>query len=155
MNKSEIEVDIESRIGSIIEITNQDTQRPPEQGTWYRAVCKITDGDVAYHKSVYYYVYDEGEINEEAFYKDRFPKEGFDHESHISTTEWEDVILASIAAKEQAGAIEKGILKSVNEQKKLAVVEVYMMDSGILKNRLYLVYENKDQLEKFERIIQE
>lgn len=68
---------------------------------------------------------------------------------------WRAVVCSGIDAKVAAGAIEKGTIKDINEEKKLAVVEVYMIVTDTLYNRLYLVYEDKDQAFKFEQIVQE
>lgn len=75
--------------------------------------------------------------------------------SATSSLPWESTVTSGIAAKEAAGIIEKGFIKEINEEKKLAVVEVYIMVATELYNRLYLVYEDKDQAVQFEQIVQE
>ena len=68
---------------------------------------------------------------------------------------WQTEVENGIQAKIQAGVIEKGTIKEINAKRKLAVVEVYMFITTQLVNRLYLVYEDKDQTFQFEQIIQE
>jgi hypothetical protein len=72
-----------------------------------------------------------------------------------SSLPWQATVVSGIAAKEAAGIIEKGVIKEIDEEKKLAVVEVYLFVSTELYNRLYLVYEDKDQLVQFEQITQQ
>jgi len=72
-----------------------------------------------------------------------------------SSLPWYTTVVSGIEAKEVAGAIEKGFIKEINEEKRLAVVEVYIMVSTELYNRLYLVYEDKDLNIQFEQIVQE
>jgi len=68
---------------------------------------------------------------------------------------WRATVCSGIDAKVAAGTIEKGVIKEIDEERKLAVVEVYVIVSTVLHNRLYLVYEDKDQAFQFEQIVQE
>ena len=68
---------------------------------------------------------------------------------------WRATVCSGIDVKVAAGTIEKGVIKEIDEERKLAVVEVYMIVTDVLYNRLYLVYEDKDQAFQFEQIIQE
>lgn len=73
----------------------------------------------------------------------------------VGSLTWRAAVESGITDKIQAGVIEKGIIKEIDEERKLAVVEVYMFVATDLYNRLYLVYEDKDQAFKFEQIKQE
>jgi len=72
-----------------------------------------------------------------------------------SSLPWQATVVSGIAAKEAAGTIEKGVIKEIDEEKKLAVVEVYLFVATELYNRLYLVYEDKDLAVQFEQIVQQ
>lgn len=72
-----------------------------------------------------------------------------------SSLPWQATVVSGIAAKEAAGTIEKGVIKEIDEEKKLAVVEVYLFVATELYNRLYLIYEDKDLAVQFEQIVQQ
>ena len=72
-----------------------------------------------------------------------------------NSSPWYNTVSSGISVKEAAGTIEKGVIKEIDEEKKLAVVEVYLFVATELYNRLYLVYEDKDQDIQFEQITQQ
>ena len=98
-------------------------------------------------------VYDEGGAGEEAYYRNGMPVDNVDYSD--TTSSFKDIVEAEILSKVTAGTIEKGSIRELDEEKKQAVVEVYMLDTGTLYNRLYFCWEDISLTLQFNQIVQQ
>ena len=154
MNKAEIIAEIEANIGEVLLVKNiNKADDPPEIGNWYQVTVKEVIGNVAQRPTPYIYVFDEGSPQEAAYYMDKLPSQYL--KINNTTSSFLDIATAQVADKEQAGIIEKGIIAQVDEEKRHAVIRVYMIVNADIVNREYFLYEDKDLVIKFRRIIQE
>lgn len=155
MLRSEIQADIASRFGTII---REDMQNVDSQVTdgyrWYRAMCRLDVGVSSEVMAVNYIVYDEGGAGEAAFYKGALPEKPVT--KNEATDSFRQTVKAEIASHEAAGTIKKGTIEYCDEEKELAVVDVYMLDgSSNLVNRKYLAFMDNTETLDFQRIVQE
>lgn len=151
MTKSELLTDIETKLDGTALVSVLIESNP--YFNHYSATIKIIKNLVAEVQSVQYFVFDEGTGNEEAYYRIELPISAID--DSLSTNDFRDTVETSIANKITAGQIEKGTITEIDEEKERAVVSVYMIDTAILYNRLYLVWNDKDSVLQFQQIVQE
>jgi len=153
MTKAELIAELNTKYGELLESKLMNENDPPSYGKWYLLVFKALRNESAFNQSVHIVVYDEGGAGEAAYYKDGIPPDKIEYND--TTSAFRQAVEDGIAAKVTAGAIEKGSIREIDEEKKMAIVEVYMLDTGTLYNRLYLCWEDTDEIIQFERIVQQ
>lgn len=153
MTKAELIAEINTNYGPLLEEKHMNPNDPASYGKWYQLLLQVVKNQASFHQVVHIIVYDEGGPTEEAYYKDGMPEDQVDYDN--TTTAFREAVETSIQNKVDTGVIEKGSIREIDEEKKKAVVEIYMMDTGTLYNRLYLVWEDNTQTMQFEKIVQE
>jgi hypothetical protein len=152
MTKAELLSELESKfykLGNVapVKLSPTDTAiREAEGVKWYSAGLyeKSLDGRMI-RKNVSFYVENEGEVGEAAFYVERLP---IDSMSVKPEAVFKDLVIAKIENKISDGTILKGIIESIDENTKLSVVKAYQMviDEVIVKK--YFVYaDTTDKLQ--------
>ena len=148
MNKAELIIDMESRLDgtALVQVL---IESDPHFNHYY-AVIKIIKNLVAEVQSVQYFVFNEGTGSEEAYYRIELPLPTIDES--LSTTSFRDTVEAGIATRITAGIIEKATITEIDEEQERAIISVYILDTGTLYNRLYLIWNDKDSTIQFEQI---
>lgn len=153
MTKAELLTEITTRYGPLLLEKLMNENDPASYGKWYQLLLSVQVNNTAFNQTVHIIVYDEGGAGEEAYYRDGIPVDRVGYSD--TTSSFKDTVEAEILAKVTAGTIEKGSIRELDEEKKHAVVEVYMLDTGTLYNRLYFCWEDTGMTLQFQQIVQQ
>lgn len=134
MNKAEILSDIANKdfFGAFcgdpeIEVTK------PNSDIWYRQNIREEKGDFAVYRNIHFYVVNEGQVEERAFYFRAEPVEEIKTKTLIPFTN-----------KVQAAAFESGniFIEKVDEHSKAATVIKYIINGSDVDEKRFLVNED-------------
>jgi len=115
-------------------------KREAEGVKLYRVFVYKLAGTVGERIAVFYYVKDEGELTEEAFFRgDVAPFEAEPQTYSIAVRKLLD-------DKIQSGKIIRATAKEVNEELKWAIVRVFELEGGVAVEKAYLIYEDENDV---------
>jgi len=145
MNKQEILAELAAKfeiLGKVAlnQLSVTDEQTLTEEGMkWYIAHVWEKQGKSLIGRNIHFYVRDEGEISEVAFYHQALPTETL---QTTPVTIFRDIVLAEIEKKIAANVIVKGVIDSVNETAEYAIINAYKSEMSDVIIKRYFVYND-------------
>jgi len=135
MNKAELLAALASKYTSVLKV-----EGPQITGnvSWYTANVLDVNGDSARQQNVGFYVYNEGDPGEAAYWNGSEPKP-----TPSGTLTVASQVAAFIAAKIADNTIEGATVENIDETNVTAIVVAQMVGSGdLIEKRLFLDKEN-------------
>lgn len=120
--------------------------RDGEGVKWYIAGVYEQADDRLIRKNIPFYVEEEGEAGETAFYAERLP---IDTLPLPVVTTFYELIETEIDTKIASGMIVKGVIDSVNEDQEFAFVTVYQLIIGEIVVKKFFCYKDTSSVLQF------
>ena len=130
------------KLGKVVKPTLNETDialRKEEGVAWYMAgVYEESDG-VLVRRNVPFYVVDEGEVTEAAFFGERKLADAL---PKIAITTFKKVVQTEINTKIAKGILLKAVIEKVSEVEEYAVINAYVKVADEVTEKKFLVYKN-------------